>query len=918
VSVTLPASLTSFVGRVAELAETAALLREARLLTLTGPGGAGKTRLAVQLATNVREEFPDGTWFIDFAPLSGGEFLWDQVASALGIRETRGGATLADAVSDRLATRRALLVLDNCEHVIDAAAQVVHQLLSAAPAVRVLATSREPLGVGGEVTWTVPPLREADGIALFSDRARQAWPQFKLGKEETAAVGVICRRLDGIPLAIELAAARTRALAPNRIAAELQDHFDLLPSGPRTAPTRQSTLAASFDWSYELLSDAERALLRQLSVFTGGFDVEAALAVCPAATLALLVGLADRSLITVEKQTERSEPRYRMLETVRQFAAEHLDEASEIDLIRTRHRDHYMWLAETAEPGITSPDDARWQAVLIAEQDNLRSAMAWSRDRHEAEALARMVAPLGWFWLITNRMVEMRRWLEPAAERPELLSPKLQARLRILECALGIFTGQRLGELPAMVNEALALARSAGDKQSEALANIGLGLIAGLVSGAEAMRPYVEAAVPLARSARFGYGVVMALEFFAVVRMFQSHPDEAARVIEEAIAEAKVSVARHTQLTVRSFSGGIAFTRGQLGRAHHIQAEVVAEGREMMDYNYLHGLVLLGLAEMFEGDFDSARGHVTESLAAAESSEANGRSAAGVGAHAGFVRGWTQLAAGDFDDAVDSLAAVVDAGRLSIVRLFLALPLVLLAEAQLALGELDEAAESLAEATPIAEARMQTWILSRIGLVRAKLLARQGNLGEAESRVHEALTLGREADDQIGLVDGLELLATFAAEQDSHKEAVRLWAAADSQRHKLGYARFPVVQGTYGAAVARAKRDIGRRDFNTSWAEGARLSVFEAISYSARGRGERKRPTTGWASLTPSELDVVRLVGEHLSNPEIAQRLFVSRATVKSHLVHVFDKLGIGSRSELATEAMKQGVVQTTTHKGRA
>jgi predicted ATPase len=386
VVVMMPAPLTRFVGREAELAFVAELLAESRLVTLTGPGGAGKTRLALRLASLVQDGFPDGVWFVDFSPLSDGIFVWDQVAMILGVAEPGSGRTLADAVGHQLAARQALIVLDNCEHLVAAAAEVAAQLLAAAPAVKVLATSREPLAVAGEVTWAVPPLTEPDGFELFTDRARQARPELRLRAADAEAVGSICHQLDGLPLAIELAAARTRALAPARIAAHLQDHLGILPGGPRTAPGRQATLRASFEWSYSLLSDDERALLRQLSVFAGGFDVEAALAVCPAASIELLAALADRSLIVLDDRDGQAEPRYRMLETIREFAAEHLAEAGETELVHTRHRDHFMWLAEIAEPELLGRDEDRWRARLTSELDNLRAALAWSRSRRRRSA----------------------------------------------------------------------------------------------------------------------------------------------------------------------------------------------------------------------------------------------------------------------------------------------------------------------------------------------------------------------------------------------------------------------------------------------------------------------------------------------------------------------------------------------------
>jgi DNA-binding CsgD family transcriptional regulator len=269
-----------------------------------------------------------------------------------------------------------------------------------------------------------------------------------------------------------------------------------------------------------------------------------------------------------------------------------------------------------------------------------------------------------------------------------------------------------------------------------------------------------------------------------------------------------------------------------------------------------------------------------------------------------------QLAVGNPAPAGQMLPVVVEAARSSPLARWAAVPLVFLAEAQLALGERWEAAAFLDEATSLARAGGFTWVLGRAARVRAVLHEGDGNLHEAESLAHQAVSQAREAGDQVGVVDALELLARLAEEQHGHKEAVRLWAAADSLRNQLGYARFPVDQAPREGALSKARQALAPDDFAAAWADGAKLSAEEAIAYAARGRGDRKRPSTGWAGLTPSELEVVRLVGEHLTNPEIAARLFVSRATVKSHLVHVFSKLGINSRSELAAAAIKRGIAR--------
>ena len=901
----LPVQLTRFVGRETELAEAVTLLADTRLLTLTGPGGVGKTRLALRLASAVAEDFADGVWFVDLSPLGDGEFVWGKVAQSLEVSEPGRGRALSDAIGRRLASKRAVLILDNCEQVVMSASDVAAALLGTAPELRIIATSREPLGVGGEVTWAVPPLVEADALALFVDRARQVWPQFRLRGSDSAAVRNICRRLDGLPLAIELAAARTRVLDPAQIASGLDGHFRILPDGPRTAPSRQSTLAASFDWSHELLSGPQRALLRRLSVFAGGFDLEAALAVCPDATLEVLSELTERSLIVVEARGSDAAPRYRMLETVRQFAAEHLEEADEVALLRDRHRDHYMRLAELAEPHLTSPDEDAWRARLQIDLDNLRAALAWSRDMRQAESLVRMLGALYWFWVIPGHLAEFQMWLEAAADMAGELPPAARARILNFACLIGLFTGRSLGEVPAMANEALALARTGGDKREQSLALMYLGGLAGLMGGAEAMRPYLEEGLPLARSTGNAMVSAMWLQGFITLRWFQSDPEETRRMADEAI-EVGNGLDRHHRLDGFAWASMTAILQGRLADAERFLDTMVTEGRETLDLNYLYGLLLRSLMLMFRGDRDRAHADLEASRAVAKLWEADARTPIGFATVAAFVAGWSQLAAGDPGEAIDNLRELADAARSSPLPRWGALPLVLMADAHVALNALDQAGSELEEATSLARAAALPWLLGRASQVWARLSARAGDLHEAESRAHESLGLAREAGDEMGLVDALELVARLAAEHDSNKEAARLWAAADSLRARLGYARFPIHQAPYAQAVEEVKNALGADAFAVAWEEGAKLTPDESGGYAARGRGERKRPASGWASLTPSELEVARLVGEHLSNPEIAGRLFVSRATVKTHLVHIFNKLGIDSRSQLVVEAVKR------------
>src|SRR5271166_749918 len=384
----LPVQLTSFVGRSAQMTDVEKLLADNRLVTLTGAGGAGKTRLAVEIAARIAPEFRDGVWYVDLAPVTDPGVVAVAVARALGLPDQPGRSTM-DTLLRFVRDRQMLVVLDNCEHLLDATAELIVGLFGAAPGLTVLATSREPIGVTGEATWRVPSLSLADAaVELFADRARHARPDFAVDDDNAPAVGEICRRLDGMPLAIELAAARVRALSLAEILDGLHDRFRLLTGGARTAVRRQQTLRASVDWSHALLSEPERVLFRRLAVFVGGFDLDAAQAVGGGGdvqrfqVLDQLSLLVDKSLVVAENTGGRT--RYRLLETVRQYALEKLAESGEADAIRSRHRDHYTSLAGLLDAPAGSGYDQR---IGQAETEiaNLRAAFAWSRENSHIE-----------------------------------------------------------------------------------------------------------------------------------------------------------------------------------------------------------------------------------------------------------------------------------------------------------------------------------------------------------------------------------------------------------------------------------------------------------------------------------------------------------------------------------------------------
>jgi predicted ATPase/class 3 adenylate cyclase len=414
----LPVQLTSFIGLEGEIDEVKQLLATTRLLTMTGAGGCGKTRLALQVAAVVLEDFAEGVWLVELATLSDPTLLFQAVASALNIRE-QPGRSLQATIIDYLSPKQLLLVLDNCEHLVAACARLAETLLRACPHLRILATSREALGIAGETIRPVPSLsvpdprrqptvetlRRSEATRLFIERAIAGLPTFSPTTRNAEPITQVCQRLDGIPLAIELAAARVKVLSVEQIASRLDDRFRLLTGGSRTGLPRHQTLRATMDWSYELLSEAERVLLRRLAVFAGGFTLETAEAVCTgmdaetSAVLDLLTHLVDKSLVIMEERGGTS--RYRLLDTVRQYGRNKLLESGEDPRVRRRHRDWYLQLAEAAEPELHGPDQRLWLDRMEMEHDNLRTALDWSKvDEDGSEAGLRLAGALWWFWYV--------------------------------------------------------------------------------------------------------------------------------------------------------------------------------------------------------------------------------------------------------------------------------------------------------------------------------------------------------------------------------------------------------------------------------------------------------------------------------------------------------------------------------------
>jgi predicted ATPase/DNA-binding SARP family transcriptional activator/DNA-binding CsgD family transcriptional regulator len=617
----LPASLTSFVGREREMLEARRLLSMTRLLTLTGAGGSGKTRLALEVARGLLGIYPDGVWLVEFAPLSDPALVAKTLASVLDVRE-QAGQPVSRTLASHLSSRRTLLVLDNCEHVVEEAASLAEVLLKSCPDLKVLATSREPLGVPGETVWTVPPLSVPHGRAtpesligteagrLFVDRARSRLPDFELTQDNAGAVARVCATLDGIPLAIELATARVGALAVEQIAGKLEDSLVVLVGG-RAADPRQKTMTATLDWSYRLLDEAERKLLARLSVFAGGMTLEAIGRVCSdegdEAVLDTTLRLVEKSLLLVVDSSGGA-VRYRMLEPIRQYALGKLEACGELEKIRDLHAAYFLSLALEARPELVGPEPGPWLEALNREVGNLQVALSWTLDGEpdddRVETGLRLANALARFW-DTHSPAEGRRWFEKGLSRGVRLPPEVRAEalreagfiavyewdprsIQMLTEAFEIYkeigdqadlllTVEHLGHALAhhatpevaapILAEVEALLKDSGDPNIEAHYVNFLGFAAEVESNHEETRLRWKEALAIYRELGDIRNIARVLPSLGMVTLSHHDVEEAARYFEEGLA--MVRDIRYKTVIFFHLMGlaAVAALRGQARRA---------------------------------------------------------------------------------------------------------------------------------------------------------------------------------------------------------------------------------------------------------------------------------------------------------------------------------------------------------------
>jgi predicted ATPase/DNA-binding CsgD family transcriptional regulator len=587
----LPLALTTFVGREQEMAEVEKLLAESRLLTLTGPGGSGKTRLALSVASRLAGRFEDGVWIAELAPLSDPDLVPQTVASVVGVRESPG-TSLLEALADYLQSREMLLVLDNCEHLVETCASLAESLLSRCPGLSILATSREALGILGETLFAVPPLSlpdphrplDVEGLPryeasrLFAERARAVRPEFSVTGNNAMAITQICYRLDGMPLAIELAAARVRVLSPSQISARLEESFGLL-SGGRTTLPRHATLRATMDWSHDLLSGKEKSLFARISVFVGGFSLAAAEEVGSGEGIArdeildLLSRLVDKSLIAFEEQGPVS--RYGLLEAVRQYAHEKLTGAGEKERLRQRHAAFFVRLAEEAEPELKGGRQETWLAYLEREHDNFRAALSWAFERGGTELALHLAGALGEFWYLSGHLGEGRRWLESVLTAGAEGSEPARAKALTWAGAMRWITREQddYERLTDLGEEGLALYRRLGNDAEVALALQTLAYAESQRNRLERASALAEEAITLQRASSDTGGVARSLPVLGFVALARHEHERAAALHEETLALARE--AEDSFATVVSLiQGALAYSGlGELRRARTLNEE---------------------------------------------------------------------------------------------------------------------------------------------------------------------------------------------------------------------------------------------------------------------------------------------------------------------------------------------------------
>ncbi len=871
---TLPALLTPLIGREQEVVRVCSFLRqtEVRLLTLTGPGGVGKTRLGLEIAAILCDDFADGVCFIPLAPISDPDMTIPTIARTLGIREATN-QTLFGLLSTYLHEKQILLFLDNFEQVVRAA-PLLTALLETCPSVKMLVSSREVLHVRGELEFLVQPLAVPDlshfseedevvsqyaAVALFVQRAQLVQPDFRITTANAKIIAAICTRLDGLPLALELAASRIRLLSPHTLLAHLEHRLQILTQGPRDVPERQQTLRNTIEWSYNLLNEGEQRLFRRFSIFANGCTLEAIEAVSTTiegevAALSVLnsaASLLDKSLLH-QVGREGEEARLLMLETIREYGLESLKANNELEITQKAHAAYYLQFSEKIEPYLQGLEQIRWLAYLQQEHDNLRAALSWlfesirveKEDEKKTELLKwamRFCAALHRFWYILGYVREGQAFLEQALTLSKGIMTLERAKLLYAASEMACAQGNQ-ARADTLGQESLALYDALGNKAGRASSLDQLGFIALMRNNFAAARLQLEAAAALFQELRDTWGRAGCLTSLARVCNTQGEYDQARALLEE-------SLTLYRTVSDQARIGGVLYLLAQvlflsqsdLARAQVISEQSMALLVEVGDkWTIGYCLNLTGQMRLMQGKPDLARELVEKSVALLKE-------------------------VGDRGALVDAL------------------------------------------------------------IILARIVTCQGNIAAAGQLYEESLAILREVgSSSFGPIVAayLEGWGAMVASKGEPGEAARIWGTAEALREAIGAPMPPVDRNNYEQMVALVHTQLEEQTFSALWIQGRSTTPEQALNLQGSvttpasflpGQSSfpsTKAPTTPYAEkLTPRETEVLRLLAQGLTNPQIANQLVISLPTVNTHVGSVFNKLGVNTRSAATRYAVEHGLV---------
>ncbi|MCI0553195.1 MAG: tetratricopeptide repeat protein [Anaerolineae bacterium] len=846
----LPLQVTSFIGREKEMTEVKRLLWDSRLVTLTGPGGTGKSRLSLQIAADFLELYPDGAWLVELAPLADPALLPQTVANVLGIRESSGHPIMS-LLTDHLRTKELLLILDNCEHLVEACAQLVDTLLKACPHILILASSREVLGIAGEATFRVPSLSTPDArrlpsfetltqyeaVRLFIERAEMALPGFTVTKDNAPAIAQICYRLDGIPLAIELAAARVQVLRIEQIAARLDNRFRLLTGGSRTALPRHQTLRSLIDWSYDLLPQPERALLGRLSVFAGGWSLEAAEAICigdgiePDEVLDLLIQLVNKSLVNSD-HAQSAEARYRLLETIRQYARDKLLEAGGGERIRDQHLEFFLKLAERAEPELRGPNQVTLLDMLENELDNLRAALEWALECNIEKGL-RLASSLMWLWHLRGHASEGIEWLEralnvQAKEGDADPLPRTRAKALQMNGLLTVFQSNPGGALP-LLEESLKLYKELGPagRQGMAYSLWGLGTVATYQGNTAKAKALSEESLALFRELGDKFGTTEALNTLGDIALTEGDYEQARKLWEESLAIKRERGDKDGIAFSLAQLGNIAFLEGDYKRATPFYEEASILFREVGNQSFASAAFYsLGETAWAQGDYEHAAKKYEVALKLGQGAD-EGRAAAFVL----YDLGAMARSQGNYDQAVKMLEEAVVLFKELGNKWGLATAYYGIGEVAWARGEYDEATARFEAALALSNEMNAKFNIALALYGLGKVAQSRGEYESAHTFHRDALTIRRGTWDRPGIARSLESFAALAVAEGQMERAAQLFGAMEAAHEMIRFLMAPIERDEREQGMAAARTAQGDEAFMNAYHEGKKMTLDEAVGF---------------------------------------------------------------------------------------